>query len=55
MRIRAAGLFAQLAVRPATAKQMVALARHAPALLTLGARLGGKAQPLRGLSVGIHP
>jgi hypothetical protein len=49
-RIRAAALFAQLAVRPATAKQIATLAKHAPALLTLGARLAGKAQPLRGLA-----
>jgi flavin-dependent dehydrogenase len=46
-RIRAAALFAHLAMRPATAKPIVALAQRAPAILTLGARFGGKAQPLR--------
>jgi len=46
-RIRAAALFAQLAVRPATASQVVTLVKHVPKLLTLGARWGGKAQSLR--------
>jgi len=46
-RIRAAALFAHLAMRPATAKPVAVLARRAPAILTHGARLGGKAQRLR--------
>jgi flavin-dependent dehydrogenase len=48
-RIRAAASFAQLAMRPATAKLAVALLRRAPPMLTLGAHWSGKAQPLRSL------
>ena len=48
-RVRAAALFAHLAMRPATAKQVVALSKRAPAILTLGARWSGKAQSLRGV------
>jgi menaquinone-9 beta-reductase len=48
-RIRAAALFAQLAMRPVTSKLAVALLRRAPPILTLGAQWSGKAQPLRSL------
>jgi len=48
-RIRAAALFAHLAMRPVTAKRVVALARRAPTVLTLGARWSGKSQSLRRL------
>lgn len=46
-RIRAATLFAQLAIRPATAGAVVALTKRMPAVLGLGAQWSGKAQPLR--------
>jgi flavin-dependent dehydrogenase len=46
-RIRAAALFAQLAMRPATAQVMRALIERAPRLLTWGAAWSGKARPLR--------
>jgi flavin-dependent dehydrogenase len=49
-RIRAAALFAHLAMRPATAKRVVALAKRAPTILTLGARWSGKAQSMRSLA-----
>jgi flavin-dependent dehydrogenase len=48
-RLHAAALFAQLAMRPATARHVVALAQRVPAMLTLGARWSGKSQSLRGL------
>jgi flavin-dependent dehydrogenase len=48
-RIQAAAVFAHLAMRPATAKLSVALLKRVPAILTLGAYLSGKTQPLRGL------
>ena len=48
-RIRAAALFAHLAMRPATARRVVALAKLAPRVLTLGARWSGKSQSLRSL------
>jgi flavin-dependent dehydrogenase len=48
-RIHAAALFAHLAMRPATAKRVVALSKRAPTILTLGARWSGKAQSLRSL------
>ncbi len=54
-RIRAAALFAHLSMRPATASGVVALARHVPAILTLGARWSGKAQSLRGASGAGNP
>ncbi|MDB5812853.1 MAG: dependent oxidoreductase [Betaproteobacteria bacterium] len=44
-RIHAAALFANLATRPTAAKIAVSLLRRVPQLLTLGAHLGGKAQP----------
>ena len=43
-RLRLAAAFAQLAMRPATATPLMALARAWPGLLTLGARWGGKAR-----------
>jgi len=46
-RVHAAAFFAQLAMRPGTAKLAVALLRRAPPILTLGAVWSGKAQPLR--------
>jgi flavin-dependent dehydrogenase len=46
-RLRAAALFAQLAVRPATARLMSAVLTTLPAILTLGAAWSGKTQPLR--------
>jgi flavin-dependent dehydrogenase len=46
-RIHAAALFAHLAMRPATAKRVVALSKRAPTILTLGARWSGKTQSLR--------
>jgi len=49
-RIHAAAFFAQLAMRPATAKLAVALLQRVPPVLTLGAQWSGKAQPLRSLS-----
>jgi len=45
-RIHAAAIFAHLAMRPATAELALALLKRAPAILTLGAYLSGKAQPL---------
>jgi hypothetical protein len=48
-RIHAASLFAHLAMRPATAKRVVALSKRAPTILTLGARWSGKSQSLRSL------
>jgi flavin-dependent dehydrogenase len=48
-RIRAAALFAQLAVRPATGRAMGAALEFAPAILTLAAAWSGKARPLRRL------
>jgi hypothetical protein len=48
-RIHAAALFAHLAMRPVTAKRVVALSKRAPVILTLGARWSGKAQSLRSL------
>lgn len=44
-RIRAAALFANLALRPAGAHVAAALLQRAPALLTLGALWSGKARP----------
>jgi flavin-dependent dehydrogenase len=49
-RIRAAAMFAHLSMRPAAAKRVVALSRHAPAILTFGALWSGKARSLRGAS-----
>jgi flavin-dependent dehydrogenase len=46
-RVHAAALFAHLAMRPATAKRVVALSKRVPTILTLGARWSGKAQSLR--------
>ena len=48
-RIHVAAVFAQLAMRPATAKLSVALLKRVPAILTLGAYLSGKTQPPSGL------
>ena len=47
-RIRAASIFAHLAMRPATARVAAAFLQRAPAILTLGARLSGKAHSLKG-------
>ena len=47
LRIHAASLFAHLAMRPAAAELAVAFLKRAPAIITLGAYLSGKAQPLR--------
>ena len=47
-RIRAAGLFARLAMRPEAFESLGGVLAAAPALLTLGARLSGKAKPLVG-------
>ena len=47
-RIRAAGAFAQVAMRPGAARPLGALIGAVPATLTLGARLSGKAKPLPG-------
>ena len=41
-RLRTAATFAQVAMRPRAAAGLISLAGHWPALLTLGARLGGK-------------
>ncbi len=46
-RIRAAAVFAHLAMRPATAALALVLLKRAPALLTVGATLSGKTRPLR--------
>ncbi len=48
-RIHAAAAFAHLAMHPVTAKLACALLQRAPAMLTLGAHLSGKVQPLRGV------
>ena len=48
-RIHAARQFAHLATRPATAHLALAFLKRAPAVITLGAHLSGKAQPLSGL------
>lgn len=48
-RIHAAALFAHLAMRPASAKWLAALAKRAPAMLTFGARWSGKTQSLHSL------
>ncbi len=48
-RIHAAAGFAHLAMRPVTAAMVLALLKRAPDMLTLGAYLSGKAQPLRDL------
>ncbi|MDP2398807.1 MAG: NAD(P)/FAD-dependent oxidoreductase [Burkholderiales bacterium] len=45
-RVHVAALFAHIATRPAAAQLAVSLLKRAPALLGLGARLSGKAQPL---------
>ena len=45
-RIHAAGLFAQVAMRPGACRPLGALIEAAPTVLTLGARLGGKVKPL---------
>ncbi|HTP95278.1 MAG TPA: FAD-dependent monooxygenase [Burkholderiales bacterium] len=44
LRVRASALFAQLAMRPAAVTMLRPLFEAAPALLTLGARLSGKAR-----------
>jgi 2-polyprenyl-6-methoxyphenol hydroxylase-like FAD-dependent oxidoreductase len=41
-RIRAAALFAHLAMRPAAASVLLPLLRRYPEIVTIGARLGGK-------------
>jgi flavin-dependent dehydrogenase len=46
-RIRAAALFAHLAMRPSAAQPIAALVERAPGILTLGARWSGKARSLR--------
>lgn len=46
LRIRAAGVFAALAIRPSTARAAGALIAAMPPILTLGAGLSGKAKPL---------
>ncbi len=48
-RIHAAAGFAHVAMRPVTAGIVLALLKRAPDMLTLGAYLSGKAQPLSGL------
>lgn len=48
-RIRAAALFAHLAMRPRVASTATVVSQYAPAMLTLGARLSGKARPLERL------
>ena len=45
-RVRVSAGFAQLAVRPMAADLLLPLLERAPAILTYGARLSGKAQPL---------
>lgn len=47
-RIRAAGMFARLAMQPTLARVVEPLIRAAPGLLTLGAGLSGKARPMPG-------
>ncbi len=46
LRIHAAAVFANLAMRPAAAKITLALLKRVPAMLNVGACLSGKAQPL---------
>lgn len=48
-RIRAAALLAHLAMRPRVASMATVAAQWAPTVLTLGARLSGKARPLERL------
>jgi flavin-dependent dehydrogenase len=50
-RIRAAALFAHLSMRPPTARQLVALARRVPAVLTLGAQWSGKTRTIPSVGV----
>jgi flavin-dependent dehydrogenase len=50
-RIHAAAMFAHLAMHPTSAKLSVALLKRLPGILTLGAYLSGKTQPLRGLAL----
>jgi len=50
VRIRAAALLAHLAMRPAGARALVALAHSMPTVLTLGARWSGKTHPVGGAS-----
>lgn len=45
-RVHAAAAFAHLAVRPATTKLILGVLKRAPAILSAGACLSGKAQPL---------
>ena len=45
-RVHAAALFAHLATRPAAARVAAAFFERVPAMLTLGAYVSGKAQPL---------
>ena len=45
-RIRAAGLFARVAMRPGACRPLGALIGAMPTVLTLGARLSGKSKPL---------
>lgn len=46
-RIYAAAVFAQVAMRPASAELALAVLKRAPQMLTFGAYLSGKVQPLR--------
>src|SRR5438093_887521 len=46
LRIHAAALFAQLAMRPAAAVALRPVLRSFPHILTLGARFAGKAKPI---------
>lgn len=48
-RVFAAATFAHVAMRPATARPVTALLTRAPSILTVGAYLSGKTQPLSGL------
>ena len=48
-RVHAAAIFAHLAMRPAAAQAAAAVLKRAPVLLTLGASMSGKAQPLGAL------
>ncbi len=47
-RLHAAAAFAHVAMRPAAAGAALALVKRVPSILTLGAYLSGKSQPLRG-------
>ena len=47
-RVHAAAAFAHAAMRPALAEPALALVKRVPSILTLGAHLSGKSQPLRG-------